>query len=185
MSGCGRVGPRHTRSPERRPSLVRLWQPHSIKVLLAVNPALQAVDADLYPYVSVYVERDRFGILIPGNWRPGFEVFDLALGLDDYVFGREAIIGFGKKTHKRGLIIAVRFDRERIRAAFDLSLRGRLNAAPGRLQLAADPIDQHRINDVEVSRPYSALQDIMHYGGRCSSNKSRSGSKRISADIDK
>ena len=67
-----------------------------------VDPALQAVDADLYPYVSVYVERDRFGILIPGNWRPGFEVFDLALGLHDYVFGREALIGFGKETHKRG-----------------------------------------------------------------------------------
>ena len=77
--------------------------------------------------------------------------------MHDYVFGREALIGFGKETHKRGLIIAVRFDREWIRAAFDLSLRGRLNAAPGRLQLAADPIDQHRINDVEVSRPHSEL----------------------------
>jgi len=89
-------------SSERRPTLARLWQAHGIKVLLAVDPALQAVDADLYPYVSVYAERDRFGILIPGNWRPGFEVFDLALGLHDYVFGREALIGFGKETHKRG-----------------------------------------------------------------------------------
>ena len=175
---------RDTRA-KRRPSLARLWQAHGIEVLLAVDPALQAVDADLYPYVSVYAERDRFGILIPGDWGPGFELFDLALGLHDYVFGREALIGFGKETHKRGLIIAVRFDREWIRAAFDLSLRGRLNAAPGRLQLAADPIDQHRINDVEVSRPHSELQDIMHYGGRCSSKRSWSGAKRISADIEK
>src|SRR5206468_6939496 len=70
---------RHARSPERRPSLARLRQAHGIKVLLAVNPALQAVDADLYPYVSVYAERDRFGILIPGDWGPGFELFDLAI----------------------------------------------------------------------------------------------------------
>src|SRR5207245_239642 len=54
LSECRRgVGPRHARSPERRPSLARLRQAHGIKVLLAVNPALQAVDADLYPYVSV------------------------------------------------------------------------------------------------------------------------------------
>ena len=64
--------------------LARLRQAHGFKILLAVDPALQAVDADLYPYVFVYAERDRFGILIPGDWRPGFEVFDLALRLQRY-----------------------------------------------------------------------------------------------------
>ena len=57
-----------------------------------MDPTFQAVDADLDPYVSVYAERDRFVILIPENWRSGFEVFDLALPLHDYVFGREAIL---------------------------------------------------------------------------------------------
>ena len=89
------------------PSLARLQQAHSVKVLLAVDPALLAVDANLDPYISVYAEIDCFGILIPGDWHPGFEVLDLALRLYDHVFGSGAVIGFGKKTHKRELIIAV------------------------------------------------------------------------------
>jgi hypothetical protein len=97
------------------PCLARLWHAHSFKVLLALDPALYAVDADLDPYVSVYAERDRVGILIPGDWRAGFQVLDLALRLHDDVFGCEAIIGFGKETHKHGLIIAVCFDRDQIR----------------------------------------------------------------------
>jgi len=72
---------------------------------LGVDPAFYAVNPDLDPYVSVYPERDRFGILIPDDWRAGsagFEVFDLAWRLYDYLLGREAIIGLasGKRpTH--------------------------------------------------------------------------------------
>jgi hypothetical protein len=101
------VGFENGHNPERALSLTSLRQAHSVKVLLAMDPTFQAVDAHPDPYISVYTERDRLGILIPRDRSAGFEVLDLALWLHDHVFGRVAIIGFGKETHKCGLIIAV------------------------------------------------------------------------------
>ena len=63
------------------------------------------------------------GVFTPCNRREGFEVFDLALRLDDHVLWREAVAGLGKEPDERGLIVAVRVGNDGIRAAFHLSLR--------------------------------------------------------------
>src|SRR5579864_7291905 len=99
-----------------------------------MNPTFHAIKADFDPDVSVYAKRDRTGILIPRDWHPGFQVVDLALRLHDHVFGRIAIVGFGKQAYEGGFSsVAVCVNCDWIRAAFDPPLRGCLQTAPSRL----------------------------------------------------
>jgi len=128
---------------------------------------------------------DRVGVFTPCNRREGFEVFDLALRLDDHVLWREAVAGLGKEPDERGLIVAVCVGNDGIRAAFHLSVRPALHTAPGRLQLAVGPIDQHRINDVDVPGPHSELQHIARHGGHCSSAKNGRRPKRVGVNVEK